>query len=125
MRMKLFFSFIMFLLLSLSAVPEVNAADPAGSDQDSLALKKGTNESSSKPAFKPQPYSPKRDMAFVSIMGSRPQGSFEGFQRAVLYNAKGAVIKEVDISRSDSIYSLDKMIQENRNKGPLFIKMFR
>ena len=74
-------------------------------------------------AFKPQPYYPKKDMAFVSVMGSRPRADFSGYRKAVIYNVKGALLHEIDISRSDSIYSLDKMIQENRNKGPLIIRM--
>lgn len=68
----------------------------------------------------------KNDMAFVSVMGSRPNsGSLKGFQKAVLYNAQGAKVKEITFTKSDSIYSLDRMLQENKNKGPLFIKMYR
>lgn len=61
----------------------------------------------------------------MSVWGSKPDTKkLQGFQRAVLFNARGEVIKKVDI-RADSIYSLDKMIQENKGKGPLFIKMYR
>lgn len=77
------------------------------------------------PGFKPQTYSHNQDMAFISLMGSRPRAGFSGYRKAVLYNAKGAVIQEIDISRSDSIYSLDKMIQEKRTKGPIIVKMIR
>jgi glutaredoxin len=83
------------------------------------------NIKSKKGVFTPQKYSSKQDMAFISVMGSRPDSkALQGFQRAVLFNAQGVVIKKVDIS-SDSIYSLDKMIQENKTKGPLFIRMYR
>ncbi|MDR0306937.1 MAG: hypothetical protein LBI42_08900 [Chitinispirillales bacterium] len=85
----------------------------------------GLTKKAKSPACKPQTYSPSQDMAFVSVMGSRPNADFSGYRKAVLYNAKGALIQEIDISRSDSIYNLDKMIQENRTKGPLFIKMIR
>lgn len=75
--------------------------------------------------FKPQPYSSQSDMAFVSVWGSKPDSKkLQGFQRAVLYNARGEVVRKVDM-RTDSIYSLDKMIQENKSKGPLFIRMYR
>lgn len=80
---------------------------------------------SEKGVFTPQKYSSKKDMAFISVMGSRPDSkALQGFQRAVLYNAQGVLIKKVDIS-SDSIYSLDKMLQENKTRGPLFIRMIR
>jgi hypothetical protein len=83
------------------------------------------NHTSKKSGLVPQKYSTKQDMAFISVWGSRPDSkALQGFQRAVLYNAQGVVIKKVDIS-SDSIYSLDKMIQENKSKGPLFIRMYR
>lgn len=122
MRTKLF-NLILFIMLSLWAASNVKAQDPV--PEDTLSGQKELAQSPPKAVFKPQPYSPSRDMAFVSVMGSRPRGNFKGYQKAVLYNAKGKVIKEVDISRSDSVYCLDRMIQENRNKGPLFIKMFR
>lgn len=65
------------------------------------------------------------DIAFVSVWGSRPEAKkLQGFQRAVLFNARGEIVKKVDIGR-DSIYSLDRMIQENRTRGPLFIRMYR
>jgi hypothetical protein len=76
-------------------------------------------------SFKPQPYSRNLDMAFVSVWGSRPDSKkLQGFQRAVLFTAKGEMVKQVDM-RNDSIYSLDRMIQENKNKGPLIIKMYK
>ena len=80
---------------------------------------------SEKSTFHPRAYSRTNDIAFISIWGSHPDMSkFKGFQRAVLYNAMGKIVKKVDMG-SDSIFSLDKMIEENRIKGPLFIKMFR
>jgi len=67
----------------------------------------------------------KNDIAFVSVWGSRPDAKkLQGFQHAVLFNARGEVVSKVDIGR-DSIYSLDKMIQENKTCGPLFIRMYR
>lgn len=67
-----------------------------------------------------------RDIAFTSVMGSRPDvKSLRGFQKAILYNARGAKLKEITFNKNDSIYSLDKMLQENSNSGPLFIKMLR
>jgi hypothetical protein len=70
-------------------------------------------------------FSIKDDMAFVSVWGNRPDAEkLQGFQRAVLFNARGEVVKRLDLGR-DSIYSLDRMIQENRTKGPLFIRMYR
>jgi hypothetical protein len=65
------------------------------------------------------------DIAFVSVWGSRPNAEYlRGFQHAVLYNARGEVVHKIDIGK-DSIYSLDKMIQQNRTRGPLFIRMYR
>ena len=70
-------------------------------------------------------YSLSKDIAFISVMGSRPDvGALQGFQRAVLYNAQGAKVREITFSKTDSIYSLDKMLQENRGKGPLIIRMY-
>jgi len=67
-----------------------------------------------------------RDIAFTSVMGSRPDAkSLRGFQKAILYNARGAKVKEITFNKNDSIYSLDKMLQENSSNGPLFIKMLR
>ncbi len=120
MRMRVL-NVVAFLMVALTA--NVLAQDPQSADttKDKNALASPVTT----PAFKPQPYSPSRDMAFISVMGSRPKSSsLKGYQKAVLYNARGAVIQEVDISR-DSVYSLDKMIQENRNRGPLFIRMVR
>ena len=113
------------LVLFLAVVSSVTAEEPRAADQDTLFHSPQASTPVNLSAFKPQPYSPKRDMAFVSVMGSRPKGDLKGYQKAVLYNAKGAIIQEVDISRSDSVYSLDKMINENRTRGPLFIRMIR
>lgn len=65
------------------------------------------------------------DIAFLSVMGSRPSARrLRGFQYAVLYNARGEVVRKIEMG-SDSIYSLDKMIQENRVRGPLVVRMYR
>ena len=78
-----------------------------------------------KHSLKTQTYSIQNDIAFVSVWGSRPDAKkLQGFQRAVLFNARGEVVEKVDVSR-DSIFSLDRMIQENRSRGPLFIRMYR
>lgn len=70
-------------------------------------------------------FSIKDDIAFVSVWGNRPDAKkLQGFQRAVLYNARGEVVKRLDLGK-DSIYSLDRMIQANRTKGPLFVRMYR
>ncbi len=70
-------------------------------------------------------FSIRDDIAFVSVFGNRPNAQhLQGFQRAVLFNARGEVVKRLELGR-DSIYSLDKMIQENKTKGPLFIRMYR
>jgi len=67
-----------------------------------------------------------KDIAFTSVMGSRPDvKSLRGFQKAILYNARGAKVKEITFNKNDSIYSLDKMLQQNSTSGPLFIKMLR
>jgi hypothetical protein len=81
---------------------------------------------SAKIAPKTQSYTLKKDIAFISVMGSRPDAkSLKGFQKAVLFNAQGAKVKEITFSTNDSIYSLDKMLQENISKGPLIIRMYR
>jgi hypothetical protein len=106
---------ILFLMILFCCYVSVLAAEKTD-NQDIKTQKSGIT------ALK---YTPKQDMAFISIYGSRPDAkALQGFQRAVLYNAQGVVIKKVDI-RSDSVYSLDKMIQENKSKGPLFIRMYR
>jgi len=65
------------------------------------------------------------DIAFMSVWGSRPKANnLQGFKRAVLYNARGEVVQQIEIGR-DSVYSLDKMIQGNKSRGPLFIRMYR
>jgi len=70
-------------------------------------------------------FSIRDDIAFVSVFGNRPSAKhLQGFQRAVLYNARGEVVKRLELGR-DSIYSLDRMIQENKTRGPLFIRMYR
>jgi hypothetical protein len=70
-------------------------------------------------------FSLKNDIAFVSVWGSRPETNrLQGFERAVLYNARGEVVQKLNFGR-DSIYSLDKMIKENQSRGPLVIRMYR
>ena len=77
------------------------------------------------PKLQSKTYNLNDDIAFVSVWGSRPDASkLQGFERAVLYNARGEVVRKLELGR-DSIYSLDKMIQENRSRGPLFIRMYR
>jgi hypothetical protein len=78
-----------------------------------------------KSTLKSESYSLKNDIAFVSVMGSRPDvKSLKGFQKAILFNAQGAKVKEITFSKNDSIFSLDKMLQENKSKGPLLIRMY-
>ena len=92
---------------------------------DTAKKENTTNLISKEHSFKPQQYSSQSDMAFISVWGSKPSSKkLQGFQRAVLFNARGEVVKKVDM-RSDSVYSLDRMIQENKTKGPLFIRMYR
>jgi hypothetical protein len=131
---SLFFFFKRTVRLSLAvifltaAVFQIFASDSfGGNSQDTVIVsgKKGPVSGKAGAGFKSQAYSHNQDMAFVSLMGNRPRGDFSGYRKAVLYNAKGAVIQEIDISRSDSIYSLDRMIQENRTKGPLIVRMIR
>jgi hypothetical protein len=113
---KWYFTLLVAFLMNLSG-----ALNVSGTENDNL-IKKAPLQ---KGAFKPQPYSSNRDMAFISIWGSRPDAKkLQGFQRAVLFNARGEVVTKIDM-RSDSIYSLDKMIQENKTKGPLVVKMYR
>lgn len=70
-------------------------------------------------------YSIKQDIAFVSVWGSRPdEQKLRGFQRAVLFNARGEVVSKVAMGK-DSVYSLDRIIQSNRARGPLYIRMYR
>lgn len=107
------------LLLTFILLSSSWGAENAGDDPGKTNKKKVT-------ALCAKPYTPNRDIAFVSVWGSRPNiKKLQGFQRAVLYNAQGAVLQEIDISRSDSIYSLDRMLQENKTKGPLFVKMVK
>ncbi len=113
---KWYFTLLVAFLMNLSG-----ALNASGTENDN-SIKKAPLQ---KGAFKPQPYSSNRDMAFISIWGSRPDAKkLQGFQRAVLFNARGEVVTKIDM-RSDSIYSLDKMIQENKTKGPLVVKMYR
>lgn len=122
-KIAVWLSFVVIFIMA--AASEIFAdRNFSANSRDTVAIG-GRNRSASGKAFKPQPYSHNQDMAFVSLMGSRPRGDFSGYRKAVLYNAKGAVIQEIDISRSDSIYNLDKMLQENRTKGPLIIRMIR
>jgi hypothetical protein len=84
------------------------------------------DQSGAKPILKGSNQQITKDIAFTSVMGSRPDAkSLRGFQKAILYNAQGAKVKEITFNKNDSIYSLDKMLQENSTKGPLFIKMLR
>lgn len=90
---------------------------------DDIAAKKSTHQTRN--VLRTEICSIKNDIAFVSVWGSRPDArKLQGFQHAVLFNARGEVVSKVDIGR-DSIYSLDKMIQENKTRGPLFIRMYR
>jgi hypothetical protein len=110
-----------FTLLVASLMNLAGAFNASGSENNN-SVKKAPVQ---KGAFKPQPYSSNRDMAFVSIWGSRPDAKkLQGFQRAVLFNARGELVTKIDM-RNDSIYCLDKMIQENKTKGPLVVKMYR
>lgn len=106
---------ILFLMILFCCYVSVLAAEKT--DNQNIKTKKSE--------IAAQKYTPKQDMAFISIYGSRPDAkALQGFQRAVLFNAQGVVIKKVEIG-SDSVYSLDKMIQENKSRGPLFIRMYR
>jgi hypothetical protein len=115
------------VIFFMAAASNICANENFGADSRDTVTIHGKNGSVAGKAagFKPQPYSHNQDMAFISLMGSRPRANFSGYRKAVLYNAKGAVIQEIDISRSDSIYSLDKMIQEKRTKGPIIVRMIR
>ncbi|NLW32731.1 MAG: hypothetical protein GXY77_14890 [Fibrobacter sp.] len=105
-----------FLLISF--IPLLMFSTAFASDNNKRNINKNT-------VLKAQPYSVNRDIAFISIMGSRPSSrQLQGFQWAVLYNAQGRMVQKVNM-KNDSIYSLDKMIQENKTKGPLLIKMFK
>jgi hypothetical protein len=85
----------------------------------------GTIRKGTSPAYTNKIGNGTNDIAFVSVWGSRPKAEkLKGFQHAVLYNARGEVVHKIDMDR-DSIYSLDKMIQENKTRGPLFIRMYR
>jgi hypothetical protein len=111
MRHWLFFNIIFLSIMLVAIFTPIHAADLV---------------KSAKIVPKTQCYSLKKDIAFISVMGSRPDAkSLAGFQKAVLFNAQGAKVKEITFSKSDSIYSLDKMLQENISKGPLIIHMYR
>ena len=88
-------------------------------------LQQQENRKKAKTSFRTEAFAPAGDIAFISVWGSRPDAKkLKGFERAVLYNARGELVKRIDIGR-DSVYSLDKMIQENKARGPLFIRMYR
>lgn len=107
--------YILFLVcfIPLFLVSSVFAADHKKNTKNSLSV------------LKAQPYSANRDIAFVSVMGSRPDSKrLQGFQWAILFNAQGRIVQKVNM-KNDSIYSLDKMIQKNKTRGPLLIKMLK
>lgn len=111
MRHWIFINILFLSIVFVAIVSPAQAADMAKSAQI---------------APKAQSYSLKKDIAFISVMGSRPEAkALKGFQKAVLFNAQGAKVKEITFSKSDSIYSLDRMLQENLSKGPLIIRMYR
>jgi hypothetical protein len=113
MRLWNFLAALFLLLIFVGHYAPAIAAD-ASSGSTITSLSKNQNKSYTK------------DIAFFSVMGSRPDvKSLRGFQKAVLYNAQGAKVKEITFNKSDSIYSLDKMLQENSARGPLFIRMYR
>ena len=108
------------LLLVVSCVPLLFAFSLFASDKSATPSVSPLHSKSQRENF-----TLKDDMAFISVWGNRPDAKeLQGFQRAVLFNARGEVVKRLDLGR-DSIYSLDRMIQENRTKGPLFIRMYR
>jgi hypothetical protein len=129
MRNRVGISAVPHLIVVLLLAAYAFAADGSGmansAKSPSLTKQSAYNASPSGAAFHAVPYSPQQDMAIVSVLGSKTSRSLKGCQRAVLYNAQGAILKEVDISRSDSLYVLDKIIQANRIRGPLFIKLIR
>lgn len=107
-------------MLALCGIPLLLSISVFGAEQQ----QKHQNKEKRNP-LKVETYSIKRDIAFVSVWGSRPDAEkLQGFKHAVLYNARGEVVQKIDIGR-DSVYSLDKMIQENKARGPLFIRMYR
>ncbi len=108
-------------LLVIYSVPLLFMVSVFGAD----VQKKSSDNLINHSAFQPGTYSLKEDIAFVSVWGSRPDAKqLQGFERAILYNARGEVVRKIDDMR-DSVYSLDKMIQENKSRGPLFIRMYR
>ncbi len=112
-KMKYWFivSGVIILLLSV----HISAAER----RDNATTKRKTS------ALQTHKYSIKNDIAFISVWGARPEKEkLQGFRYAVLYTAKGEFVQKIDIG-SDSVYSLDKMIQDNKSRGPLFIKMYR
>ena len=97
----------------------------AGASLFAAEVKNDAHSSSPRCQTRKECFSINDDIAFVSVWGNRPETKhLQGFQRAVLFNARGEVVKRLDLGR-DSIYSLDKMIRENRTRGPLFIRMYR
>jgi|GEM_PF-2147352 len=118
MRHWIFLVVLFLLLVLIGQYSPVIASDI--SSGLSVGIKRGALSKN------PDNNSFKKDIAFFSVMGSRPDvESLRGFQKAVLYNAQGAKVKEITFNKSDSIYSLDKMLQENSTRGPLFIRMYR
>ncbi|NLG17479.1 MAG: hypothetical protein GX556_09150 [Fibrobacter sp.] len=110
------FGWLLFAVLIQFAVSSVDASEPVRDNKNSSKLKN---------SFQSRPYTSNQDIAFISVMGSRPDAKkLQGFRRAVLFNAQGEIVQKVDMG-TDSIYSLDKMIQDNSKKGPLFIRMYR
>ncbi|MBN1575075.1 MAG: hypothetical protein JW913_00880 [Chitinispirillaceae bacterium] len=106
-------------LLVIFSVPLLLWFSAIGADQQQKYTQKGKQS-----AFQVETYSINRDIAFVSVWGSRPDAKrLQGFEHAVLFNARGEVVQKIDMGR-DSVYSLDKMIQENKSRGPLFIRMY-
>ncbi|MBN1307595.1 MAG: hypothetical protein JXA18_06750 [Chitinispirillaceae bacterium] len=107
-------------LMVIFTVPLLVCLSVFGADQTRRYTR---NEKRS--ALRGETYSLNRDIAFVSVWGSRPdEKNLQGFKHAILYNARGEVLRKIDMGR-DSVYSLDKMIQENKSRGPLFIRMYR
>jgi len=116
---------LIVFLLAACALAVDKTGDVSDLHKKAITVQDSRQDAIAGNAFKGVPYSRSQDMAVVSVLGSKVHKSLKGFQRAVLLNAQGAVLKEVDISRSDSLYVLDKIIQANRAKGPLFIRMVK
>jgi hypothetical protein len=105
-------------LMALGFIPLLAYFSAFGADN-------GMNKKNARPVFRMESYSFNRDIAFISMWGGRPDvKDLKGFRRAVLYNARGEVVRKMTMGR-DSIYSLDKMLQEQKALGPLFVRMYR